>query len=113
MARMSGSSLSVAANAVSANVLAGLVDEIVTRWSAVRLLAAGSAAGINVALLAGKRSVINDQAVSRANRTPILPDDIVATAVARPGERLVLTFRNTTAGALTVDWIVDVEPLRR
>lgn len=113
MARMSGSSLSVAANGVSANVLAGLVDEIVTRWAALRLLAAGSATGLQVTLLAGKRSVVNDQAISRANRTPVLPDDMIATAVARPGERLILTFRNTTAGALTVDWIVDVEPLRR
>ena len=73
----------------------------------VLLAATSSAVGINVTFLVGGVAIVNDQPISQANRFPILPDDIV-TALRRAKGRMVLTFRNTTAGALTVNASVDV-----
>lgn len=106
MPRMTGQALSVAANATSTNQLAGQLYEFLDRPAKVMLAAAASAVGINVTWLIGGRAVINDQPISQANRFPVLPDDVV-TAEKGMG-RMILTFRNTTGGALTVNWTVDV-----
>lgn len=105
--RMTGAAVSVAANAVSANQVAGQLFEFLSRPTPLLLAAAASAAGLNVTLLVGGQAVINDQPISSANRFPILPDDIV-TAVRAGVGRIILTFRNTTGGALTVSWSLDV-----
>ena len=107
MPRMTVQALSVAANAVSANVLAGQLYEFLDRAMPVLLAATSAAVGINVTFLIGGVAVVNDQPISQANRFPVLPDDIV-TAVRRARGRLVLTFRNTTAGAILVNASVDV-----
>jgi len=107
MPRMTVQALSVAANAVSANVLAGQLYEFLDRPQPVLLAATSSAVGINATFLIGGVAIINDQPISQANRFPVLPDDVV-TAIRRARGRLVLTFRNTTAGALTVNASVDV-----
>lgn len=106
MPRMTGQALSVAANTTSTNQLAGQLYEFLDRPAKVMLAAASSAVGVNVTWLIGGRAVINDQPISQANRFPVLPDDVV-TAEKGMG-RMILTFRNTTGGALTVNWTVDV-----
>lgn len=106
MPRMTGQALSVAANATSTNQLAGQLFEFLDRPAKVMLSAASSAAGINVTFLIGGTAVVNDQPISQANRFPILPDDIVTSE--RGLGRMILTFRNTTGGALTVNFAVDV-----
>ena len=108
MPRMSGS-VSVGANATSANQLAGLLEEFIPRPSYVRVAATSSATGINTTVVAGRTVLANDQFISLANRFPIVPDDVILEHIVNRG-RLVLTFRNTTAGALTVIWAVDVVP---
>jgi hypothetical protein len=106
MPRMTGQAVSVAANAVSTNQVAGQLYEFLDRPAKLMLAAVGSALGLNVTLLIGGVAVINDQPISGANRFPILPDDIVTAE--RGVGRLILTFRNTTGGALTVSWTLDV-----
>jgi hypothetical protein len=108
---MSDSALSVAANAVSANVYAGKIAEIPMRPSIVRVRLAASAGGLNCTLLIGGRAIVNDQAVNSSNRWPILPDDLLTENACPAGARLVLTFRNTTAGALTVNHVTEVIPV--
>ena len=100
-------SLSVAANAVSANVLAGQLYEFVRAGQPIRLSGTGSATGLRVTLLIGM-SVINDQAINLQNRFPLIPDDVIHTGRAPVSGRMVLTFRNSTAGALTVFWRIDL-----
>lgn len=107
MPTMQGS-VSVGANAVSANVLAGQLFEFLPNTAQVVLSVTGSAAGLNTTLLAGGVTLINDQAISSANRFPLIPDDILTQEVIPAGARLLLTFRNTTGGALTAFWRVDV-----
>lgn len=99
-------SVSVAANSVSTNVLAGQLYEFVPNGTRVALSCTGSATGLRVTLIANI-PVINDQAINLQNRFPIIPDDIVYTGTVRQC-RLVLTSRNTTAGALTFFWRVDL-----
>lgn len=98
-------SLSVAANAVSANVLAGQLYEFVPETN-VTVSVTGSATGLRTTFIVGI-PLINDQAINLQNRFPLIPDDIVHAGVV-PGGRMILTFRNTTAGALTAFWRVDL-----
>lgn len=100
-------SLQVAANAVSANVLSGQLYEFVRAGQPIRLSGSGSATGLRVTLLIGM-AVINDQALNLQNRFPLIPDDVIHTGRAPVSGRMVLTFRNTTAGALTAFWRVDL-----
>lgn len=101
-------SLTIAANAVSANVLAGELYEFLSAQAQVILSNTGSAIGLNVTFLAGGVTLLNDQAISLQNRFPIIPDDIITQEVIPSGARLLLTFRNTTGAVLTAFWRVDV-----
>jgi hypothetical protein len=101
-------SISVAANAVSTNQLAGEQYEFLPANAQVVLSCTGSATGLRVSLLAGGVSLIDDQAIGLQNRFPLIPDDIITQEVIPAGARLILKFRNTTAGALTAFWRVDV-----
>lgn len=102
---------SVAANAVVPNALSGKLHEFLARPSVVRVYGTASAVGLNVTFLLGGRSIMQDQEVSAQNRMPIVPDDVVAQGMGNAGDRLVLTYRNTTAGAITAFSRVDVEPI--
>lgn len=107
MPTMQGS-VSVAANAVSANVLAGELYEFLPGNAEVILSCTGAATGLNVTFLAGGVTLINDQAIGLQNRFPVIPDDIITQETIPGGARLLLTFRNTTVGAIIVFHRVDV-----
>lgn len=99
-------SLSVAANSLSLNVLAGQLYEFIGQGTNVTFACTGSAAGLRASFTAGI-PWIQDQAINSQNRFPLIPDDIMLNTRV-PGGRLLLQFRNTTAGALTAFWRVDV-----
>src|SRR5262245_37141177 len=99
-------SVSVGANSVSANVLSGQLYEFVEAATVVALSVTGSATGLRTTFICGV-PLINDQAINLQNRFPLIPDDtLLKDAV--PGGRMVLTARNTTAGALTFFWRIDL-----
>lgn len=100
-------SVSVAANSVSTNQLAGQQYEFVPPGVNMTLSCAGSATGLRVTLVTGNVTLINDQAINLQNRFPIIPDDVIHSGPI-PGGRMILTFRNSTGGALTAFWRVDV-----
>jgi len=101
-------SVSVAATAVSTNVLAGQLYEFVDAGTLITLSVIAAATGIRVTYICGI-PLINDQAVRfrAAADFPLIPDDILLNN-AVPGGRQVLTFRNTTAGAIVTQWRVDL-----
>jgi hypothetical protein len=101
-------SISVAANGTSVNQLAGLQYEFLPANANVVLSCTGSATGLTCSFLAGGVSLIDDQAIGLMNRFPLVPDDILTQELIPAGARLILRFRNTTAGALTAFWRVDV-----
>ncbi len=102
---------SVGANAVVANALAGKLHEFLSEDSLVRLYAVAAAVGLNVSLLVGGESLVQDQEVSSAGGFAIIPDHFVAEGAGFEGDRLVLSYRNTTAAAIIVTSIVDTEPI--
>lgn len=99
-------SVSVAANAVSVNVLSGQLYEFVPEGAEVVLACTGSATGLRITFIVGV-PLINDQAISLQNRFPLIPDDVLHAGPV-PGGRMILTARNSTGGALTFFWRVDV-----
>lgn len=99
-------SISVLANSLSLNVLSGQLYEFVDAGTNVTFACTGSAAGLRASFTAGI-PWIQDQAINLQNRFPLIPDDIMLNTRV-PGGRMVLQFRNTTAGALTAFWRVDV-----
>lgn len=107
MPTMQGS-VSVAANGVSLNVLAGELYEFLAANASVVLSCTGAVTGMNCTFLAGGVSLINDQAIGLQNRFPIIPDDIITQESIPGGARLTLTFRNTTGSAFVVFFRVDV-----
>lgn len=107
MPTMQGS-VSVAANGVSGNELSGELYEFLPANANLTLSLTGSADGLRATFLVGGVALINDQEINSQNRFPTIPDDIMTQEVAPASARLILTFRNTTAGALTARWRVDV-----
>src|SRR5262245_2821635 len=99
-------SVSVAANSVSANVLSGQLYEFVDMGTIVTLSATGSATGLRCSFTCAIPLVL-DQAIGLQNRFPLVPDDLLHSGQVL-GVRMVLTARNTTAGALTFFWRVDL-----
>ena len=102
---------SVGANAVVANVLAGKLHEFLSEDSIVRLYAVAAAVGLNVSLLVGGESIVQDQEVSGAGGFPVIPDHFIAEGAGFAGDRLVLSLRNTTGAAIVATTIVDTEPI--
>jgi hypothetical protein len=99
-------SISVAANSVSANVLSGQKYEFVAPGANVTLSATGSATGLRASFDCGVL-MIDDQAIGLQNRFPLIPDDVLQTGPVAGG-RMILKFRNSTGGALTAFWRVDL-----
>jgi len=102
---------SVAANSVVVNAVAGKLHEFAERPCVVRLYCCASAVGLNVSLLLGGASKCQDQEINAQNRMPIVPDDFVVEGGLLPGQRIVLSYRNTTGGAITAFSRVDVIPI--
>lgn len=103
--------VSIAANTRSANLLAGLEFEFAPAPSIVSVYVNGAAAGLNLDFLIGGESLAADALIPTTNRFPIRPDDLMVQHGALQGERLFLTLRNTTGGAVVGNVLVDVVPL--
>jgi len=104
-------SQSVPANSRTTNVLAGQQFEFLPAKALVELRATTTATGINADFNIGGETLLVDTLISNANRFPIKPDDSLVTSSGLAGERLFLTYRNTTAGALTVTTVVEITPI--
>jgi hypothetical protein len=102
----------VTAGAINSNVLSGEAVEFVERPSRVRVFITAEAAGESRAQFSiSSRIVLVESPVSRQNRPPLVPDDLLLEEIAMPGERLILRLRNTGAGTNTVFWRVEAMPV--
>lgn len=105
---------SVAANATSANVLAGSPFEFVAQQSVVRLAVTQAGAApddVTANFQIGGESIVNAGNISNRSAFPTFRDDQFAMAGAVAGERLFLSYSNTTIGALNVDTLIEVTAL--
>jgi len=107
------STVSVAANTRTNNVLAGEQFEFVPgRAALVTVRVSAAATGIRGDFQVGGESIITNALISNSNRYPVSPDDVLISGVGgRGGERLFLTFYNTTAGAIVVNYVIEITPL--
>lgn len=99
---------SVAANDVSGNVLSGQQFEFLPRNAQVYLRGTGSAAGLRAQFNIGGSVIATEAAVPGTNRFPVVPDDNLLVSGGVAGERLFLEYRNTTAGALTHQTVLEI-----
>jgi len=105
---------SVAINTTSLNVLAGLLEEFVTRPSIITVYANAARQDIDVTIIGGGAVVVDAQELSDRNASILKPDDLVYQfALTGPNDRLVMRFinRNVAAGPDNVRWVVEVQPV--
>jgi hypothetical protein len=104
-----GTAVSTAANTKSADQISGTYQFI--GKGKVTLVSKGSATGMNVTLLVGGIAMVQDQPIPYTGTagTISVNDNIMASQV-MAGGRVELSLRNTTAGALTTDYLVMFEP---
>lgn len=103
-------SISVAANTRTANVLAGQQFEFMPARASVQMRASSAATGVRTDMNIGGEQLAVDTLVPPTNRFPIAPDDTMVTTTGMKGERLFLTFRNTTGAAIIVQYAVEIMP---
>lgn len=106
------STVSVAANTRTTNVLAGEQFEFVPPGRAlVSVRVSAAATGVRGDFQIGGESILTNALVSNSNRFPIQPDDVLISGVGgRGGERLFLTLSNTTGAAIVVNYVVELTP---
>ena len=81
-----------------------------TRPSRVKIGLVGAALGLRGFAYVGNDVLMEDSALSGANRMPIEPDDFIVDA-GMPLEQINVTVNNPTAGAIVLNWAVEVQPL--
>jgi len=67
-----------------------------------------SAIGLEVSLLNGNTNTVDGAEPNVASVGPKLPDDQIGTFPIREGEQVSVPVQNTTAGAITLNLILDV-----
>ena len=103
---------SVAANSTVDNLFSGSAFEFARGAQLVTLGITQSATGLLATFTSGADVVVEESAPPVKTTMPVIPDDFYASDVAAPGDRYVLRVRNTTAGALTVRAILQIQDIR-
>lgn len=108
----SATTLSVAANTKSADQITGTYQFVPYDCELI-VYARSSATGMNIQLFVNGQALMNDNSVPFFGTTGGLTkkDHEVASFIIPAGSRIEFYARNTTAGALTIDFSVDIEEL--
>jgi hypothetical protein len=103
--------VSVAANTTTENVLSGnRYERSPYQIAKGDLYCTGSAAGLQAELNVGGRSVTPPTTVNAQNRLPVVPDDLLTEDwLAYAGELIQVRVQNTTGGALTFNFKMELE----
>lgn len=104
--------LSVAANSKSTDQISGTYQFVPYDCELI-VYARASATGQNLLLFVNGQALMNDQPIPFFGSTGALTkkDHEVASFTIPAGSRIEFYVRNTTAGALTVDFSVDIEQI--
>ena len=108
MGYSTSSTVNLAADSTSANLLSGDINEFVTVPSQVNLFAVTSALGVNVTMLADSDVAVDDQAIIAVGTTLDKSQHLVDSFLVAAGTRLNLRIRET-ASVATADILTGVE----
>lgn len=104
---------SVAANATVTNVLSGSQYEFLPFASLVEIGLAAESAGILTTVSSGS-DILQEEGpvpVLAAGAFPKYPDEFHLSDEAAPGDRLKVSLRNTTGGAVNIITVVKLTPM--
>ena len=99
---------SIAANTLSANLIAGQANEFLAGPSIVNVYARSAAVGVNMIYQVGNEVFSQDQEVGATAGFPTRPDDFFVQGVGGPGERIIIQARNTTGAAVIVQLLIEI-----
>lgn len=99
---------SVAANTLSANLIAGQANEFLAGPSVVRIYARAAAVGLNMIFQVGNEVFSQDQEIGATAGFPTRPQDFFVEGVGGSGERIILQARNTTGGAIIGQFLIEI-----
>lgn len=99
---------SIAADTLSANLIAGQANEFLAGNSVVNIYARSAAVGANLIYQVGNEVFSQDQEIGATAGFPTRPQDFFVQGVGGPGERIIVQVRNTTVGAIIVQLLIEV-----
>lgn len=109
------SSLAVAAGASVTNVLSGSTYEFLSGPATIEVGMLASATGLLGSFSSGSDILLDaDSAIDVvrvANQGPVYPEDYALTDMALGGDRLRMSVRNPTGGAITLFFAVKITPM--
>jgi len=94
------------------NIFSGSAFEFARGPQLVTLGVTQSAAGLQCQFTSGADVVVEESPPPVKTTMPVIPDDFFASDIAAPGDRYVLRVRNTTAGALTLRAVLQIQDVR-
>jgi hypothetical protein len=97
----------------TANPLNGWQYEYLPWNAVVRVLAQTTATGVVLGIFSGSETIQQESPVDASGAANKLPNSFIVEPIgfrAPGGDRLLLNFRNTTGGTLSVTGVVDVNP---
>lgn len=102
---------SVPATTTVENLFSGSAFEFARQDQLCSLGVTASATGLQITFTSGADVVLEESPPVVATVMPKIPDDFLISDVARAGDRYVLRVRNTTAGALTIRAVLQLQDL--
>src|SRR6516162_3345590 len=115
----------VAAGAVNNNVVAGSAFEFARVQSIYSIGIYSGISGMFCTIQGGSDIIAEEfpvpvsgiaannpsgAAMTTTSQFPVIPDEMYFTDVLNPGDRLVMRFRNPTAGSITAAFVVQITP---
>lgn len=98
----------VALGTVNDNLLSGSAFEYSRGNAIVSLGVVSSATGAFITVQSGPDIVLEESPPAVSTAMPVIPDQMYYNFAANAGDRLVVRFRNPTAGALTARLVCNI-----
>lgn len=99
---------SVPATSVVDNLLSGSAFEYLRAPAVISFGVVASATGCFITIQAGPSIILEESPPTVKTTMPVVPDDFLYQAAGAPGDRLVIRFRNPTAGAIIARAVVQI-----
>ena len=105
-------SAALTANQVTTNLVTGVAEVEWTRYPGILRLSGSESlttGGALVTLNVGGRLILDEVPLGGANRSPVLPDDIIGQWPVRGGQQVILKIRESLGGTPTYFIQADID----